>query len=68
MKPQTAKGVQDTPPEEKMIKNKVVGILKEVFETYGFAPLETPVLERYDTLAAKFVAGEESDALKEIFK
>ena len=68
MKPQTAKGVQDTPPEEKIIKNKVVSTLREVFETYGFAPLETPIIERYETLAAKFAAGEASDALKEIFK
>src|SRR3989338_7257681 len=31
-------------------------------------PLETPILERYETLAAKFAAGEASDALKETFK
>jgi histidyl-tRNA synthetase len=67
MKPQTAKGVQDTPPEEKIIKNKVVDTLKKVFQLYGFAPLETPIIERYETLAAKFAAGEASDALKETF-
>ena len=67
MKIQTAKGVQDTPPEEKLIKNQVVDTLREVFETYGFAPLETPIIERFETLAAKFAAGEASDALKEIF-
>jgi len=64
---QTAKGVKDVPPEEKSVKNKVVNTLIEVFEVYGFAPLETPLLERYETLAAKFTAGEESDALKETF-
>lgn len=68
MKLQTAKGVQDVFPEEKIIKNKIVGVLREVFELYGFAPLETPVLERYETLAAKFAAGESSDVLKETFK
>lgn len=68
MKLQTAKGVKDVPPEEKIIKNELISTLKEVFELYGFVPLETPVLERYDTLAAKFAAGEASDALKEIFK
>ena len=67
MKLQTARGVQDSPPEEKIIKNKVIDTLKEVFELYGFAPLETPIIERYETLAAKFAAGEESDALKETF-
>jgi histidyl-tRNA synthetase len=65
---QTAKGVSDIPPEEKIVKNQIVQTLKEVFEQYGFAPLETPILERYETLAAKFAAGEDSDALKETFQ
>ena len=47
MELQTAKGVRDIPPEEKALKNKVVNTLTEVFELYGFAPLETPILERY---------------------
>lgn len=67
MELQTAKGVRDIPPEEKALKNQVVNTLTEVFGLYGFAPLETPILERYETLAAKFAAGEASDALKETF-
>ncbi len=67
MKLMTARGVQDSPPEEKIIKNKVITFLKSVFELYGFAPLETPVIERYETLAAKFAAGESSDIMKETF-
>ncbi|MDO8657072.1 MAG: histidine--tRNA ligase, partial [Nanoarchaeota archaeon] len=67
MELQTAKGVRDIPPEEKALKNQVVNTLTQVFELYGFAPLETPILERYETLAAKFAAGEASDALKETF-
>lgn len=65
---QTARGVSDVPPEEKILKNKVVDTLKKTFELYGFTPLETPIIERYETLAVKFAAGEDSDALKEIFK
>src|SRR3989338_2193389 len=68
MEIQTAKGVRDIPPEEKIIKNKIVDTLKEVFELYGFSPLETPILERLETLSSKFAAGEASDALKETFK
>ncbi len=68
MKIQLAKGVKDTPPEEKILKNQVISTLKQVFENYGFAPLETPLIERYETLAAKFAAGEASDALTEIFQ
>ncbi len=63
----TARGVKDFPPEEKIIREKVVNILKEVFEKYGYNPFENPVLERLDVLKAKFAAGEESDAYKEIF-
>lgn len=68
MELQTAKGVRDIAPEEKALKNQVMNMLTEVLELYGFAPLETPILERYETLAAKFAAGEASDALKETFK
>ncbi|HLD00972.1 MAG TPA: histidine--tRNA ligase [Candidatus Nanoarchaeia archaeon] len=65
---QLAKGVNDVPPEEKIVQDKIVNTIKETFEIYGFAPLETPILERYETLSAKFGAGAGSDALKETFK
>src|SRR3989338_1851554 len=68
MELQTAKGVKDIPPEEKILKNSIVQTIQRTFERYGFAPLETPMLERYETLAAKFAAGTESDAVKETFK
>jgi len=68
MELQTAKGVRDVTPEEKILKNKVVNTISKTFELYGFAPLETPILERYETLAAKYGAGAESDVLKETFK
>ncbi|MBI2662088.1 histidine--tRNA ligase [Candidatus Woesearchaeota archaeon] len=67
MELQTAKGVRDIPPEEKILKNKVMDTLREVFELYGFMPLETPILERFETLAAKGGAGADSDVLKETF-
>src|SRR3989344_2550544 len=68
MELQTAKGVRDIPPEEKILKNKVMDTLREVFELYGFMPLETPILERFETLAAKGGAEEGSDCLKETFQ
>ncbi|PIN76083.1 histidine--tRNA ligase [Candidatus Woesearchaeota archaeon CG10_big_fil_rev_8_21_14_0_10_36_11] len=67
MKLQTARGVRDIPPEEKIVKNKVVESLTSMFERYGFLPLETPIIERFETLAAKGGAGTASDALKETF-
>jgi len=63
-----AKGTRDFPPEDKIIREELITSLKEVFESYGYSPLETPSIERLDTLTAKFAAGTESDAAKEIFK
>jgi len=63
----TAKGVRDFPAEEKIIRNNMMKKIETVFENYGFNPLETPSFERLDVLAAKFGAGETSDAMKEIF-
>ncbi|MFH1209450.1 MAG: histidine--tRNA ligase [archaeon] len=68
MKIQLAKGTKDIRPEEKIKRDYIINILKNVFERYGFVPLETPILERYETLSAKFAAGQESDALRETFK
>lgn len=68
MELQLAKGVRDIPPEEKMVMNNILTNLRSVFERYGFTPLETPIIERWETLIAKGGAGEESDALKETFK
>ena len=68
MKFQTARGVRDLAPEEKILKNQVVKTIQNAFERYGFMPLETPIIERYDTLVAKGAAGEESDVMKEVFK
>lgn len=68
MKLETAKGVRDFPQEEKIIRDEVINKLKNIFEIYGFNPIETPILERLSTLTAKFVAGEESDVIKEVFR
>ena len=67
MKLENSKGTRDFPPEEKIVRNQVVETLRRVFERYGYSPLETPVIERYELLAAKAGAGQESDAMEEIF-
>ena len=66
MKLMNAKGVRDFPPEKKIVRQQITDTLREVFELYGFSPLETPVLERFDVLASKFTGGEE--ILKETFR
>ena len=65
---QRAKGVRDFGPEEKIARNKIVEILQQVFESFGYNPIETPIIERNDLFASKFGIGEESDAMKETFK
>ena len=66
MKPETAKGTRDLIPKEALFKEKIISKLKKIFELYGYSPLETPILERYDTLSAKYAGG--SEILKETFK
>jgi len=63
---QLPKGTKDFPPEEKILRNKIVSTLKEAFELYGFAPIQTPVIERYETLSSKYAGG--AEILKETFK
>ncbi len=63
---QIPKGTRDFSPEEKILRDKIVDTLKEVFELYGYAPLDTPILERFDVLASKYAGG--AEILKETFK
>ena len=42
----------------------MIGVIKEVYESYGFEPLETPAVENIETLTGKY--GEEGNQL--IFK
>ena len=66
MELQLPKGTRDFSPEEKILRDKVVNTLKEVFELYGFAPLDTPILEKFDVLSSKYAGG--AEILKETFK
>lgn len=56
-----AKGSRDFLPRDVRQRNYVVGIIREVFQSHGFEPLETPTIERLDTLLGKY--GEEGDQL-----
>ena len=49
-------GTRDFLPEQLIFRQKVIGIMKEVFERYGFLPLETPAVERLDVLSGKYGA------------
>jgi len=66
MKLERSKGTRDFMPEEQIVRNDIVDTLKNVFEAYGFGPLETPAIEKLEVLSSKFAGGEE--ILKETFK
>lgn len=61
MNNQTLKGFRDFLPQDLRKRNFVLTTLKEVFSSYGFDPLETPVLEYEEILTGKY--GEEGDKL-----
>ncbi len=59
VKPQVVKGMHDRMPEEMKRREKVIGIIKEVFERHGFLPIETPAIEYLEVLSGKNKYGEE---------
>lgn len=59
-----ARGMRDFLPADVRKREYVIGIIKEVYESYGFEPLETPAVENLETLMGKY--GEEGNQL--IFK
>jgi histidyl-tRNA synthetase len=63
-KTQPARGMRDFLPADVRRREYVIGVIKEVYERYGFEPLETPAVENIETLLGKY--GEEGNQL--IFK
>src|SRR3954467_11067735 len=61
---QPARGMRDFLPADVRRREDVIGRIKEVYERYGFEPLETPAVENIETLMGKY--GEEGNQL--IFK
>ncbi|HMH20754.1 MAG TPA: histidine--tRNA ligase [Puia sp.] len=64
MKPGLPQGTRDFGPETVRKRNYIFNTIRDVFELYGFQPLETPAMEQLETLMGKY--GEEGDKL--IFK
>ncbi len=64
MKPSIPQGTRDFSPEVVRKRQYIFDTLRNIFELYGFQPLETPAMENLVTLTGKY--GEEGDRL--IFK
>ncbi len=56
--------MRDFLPADVRKRNYVIGIIKQVYESYGFEPLETPSVENLETLMGKY--GDEGNQL--VFK
>lgn len=61
MKPSIPKGTRDFSPVEMVRRNFIFKTIREVFERYGYQPIETPAMENLTTLEGKY--GEEGDKL-----
>ncbi len=60
-KPSTPKGTRDFSPIEMAKRNYIFDTIKDVFQLYGYSPIETPAMENLHTLMGKY--GEEGDKL-----
>ncbi|MGM5480479.1 MAG: histidine--tRNA ligase [Nanobdellota archaeon] len=62
-----ARGMRDIQRQDALLREYITNTITRLFQRYGFAPLDTPIIEKYDVLSAKFAAGEESDAMGETY-
>src|SRR6202521_2880280 len=58
---QPARGTRDFLPADVRRREHVIGVVRDVYERYGFDPLETPAFENIETLLGKY--GEEGNKL-----
>lgn len=56
-----AKGMRDILPAELRKRNFLIERIQQVFESFGFEPLQTPAVERIETLMGKY--GDEGNKL-----
>src|SRR3989344_4903973 len=59
--PQVLKGFRDYLPQEAGARKKIISKISEVFERFGFGPLDTPALEYDELLGGKY--GDEGEQL-----
>ena len=64
IKPQTLKGFRDFLPETMIPRERLMETVRRVYRSYGFVPIETPVLEYSEILCGK--GSDETD--KQMFR
>lgn len=60
-KPSIPKGTRDFGPAQVARRRHIFNVIRRTFESFGFAPLETPTLENLSVLTGKY--GDEGDQL-----
>src|SRR6266446_338191 len=66
IQPRTLRGFRDYPPELMMPREELLERARQVYRSYGFAPIDTPAMEYSEILLGK--GGAESDRLIYRFK
>ncbi len=61
IEPRLPRGMRDILPERMILRQYVMGIIEEIFQRFGFEPLQTPALELSETLMGKY--GPEAEKL-----
>ncbi len=64
IEPKTLPGFMELLPQDQVLFNRIYNKIKEVYESFGFLPIDTPVLEYSNVLLAK--AGGETE--KQIYR
>lgn len=64
VKPRTLSGYMELLPKDQIKFNRMMDTIREVYESFGFLPIDTPILEAEEVLLAK-VGGETE---KQIYK
>lgn len=66
VKPIALGGFPEWLPEQKLVEERVLRVIRREFERFGFTPLETPAVERREVLSAKGVVDKEIYALSRL--
>ena len=66
MKLMNVRGTFDFMPNDMVIRNQILRVLRENFEKYGYSPIETPIINYYDLLSYKY--SDDAEILSEIYR
>src|SRR5271154_4081770 len=66
IEPQTLKGFRDYPPELMIPRERLLEKAREVYRSYGYAPIDTPALEYAEILIGKM--SEEAEIQRQLYR